>query len=324
MKLLLTSLAGCAHSFCEDAPNAFYIGNAWWEGDEHHYDGHIRVPDLGKTLTQWTVEAVFSHPTVVEVSWVAIPHKIDNDGRIWHFTAMDWDKEINGVFDFNFLAHNWDAGISAEIHVCGDGDKPDGSTTTTESPSTDPTTDGPDNTHPTLPPNDLCNGPSGRNVKDSKQSKVGGWNESEGTKYDYAEALHKSILFFEAQRAGPQPESNRVLWRGDSGLHDGCDVGADLSKGWFDAGDHVKFNFPMAFSSTLLGWGVIDYEDGYRAAGEYDAALDSLKWSYDYLMAAHPEPNKIHMQVGDGHADHAFWGRPEEMTMSKWTKIKCV
>ena len=29
--------------------------------------------------------------------------------------------------------------------------------------------------------------------------------------------MHKSILFFEAQRAGPMPASNRVLWRGDSG-----------------------------------------------------------------------------------------------------------
>ena len=78
----------------------------------------------------------------------------------------------------------------------------------------------------------------------------------------------------------------------------------------------------MAFSSTLLGWGVIDYEDGYRAAGEYDQAVESLKWSYDYLMAAHPEPNKIYMQVGDGHADHAFWGRPEEMSMGKVAQIR--
>ena len=63
---------------------------------------------------------------------------------------------------------------------------------------------------------------------------------------------------------------------------------------------------------------MIDYQDGYKAAGNYEAVLDSLKWSYDYLMAAHPEPNKIYMQVGDGHADHSFWGRPEEMTMSEF------
>ena len=240
MKLLISSLAGLALSFCEDVANGFRIGNNWWVGKEHHYEGFITIPDLGKTLKQWTVEAVFSHPTVVEDVWAATKHKVDNDGLVWHFTAKDWDREINGKFEFNFLAHNWDPAISAEIHVCGDGDKPQQTTESppTEGPTdgpTDPTTEGPDNTHPTLPPNDLCDGPAGRNVKESKQTKIGEWNASDG-KYDYAEALHKSILFFEAQRAGPQPDTNRVLWRGDAGLHDGCDVGANLSKGWFDAG----------------------------------------------------------------------------------------
>ena len=70
-----------------------------------------------------------------------------------------------------------------------------------------------------------------------------------------------SLLFYEAQRAGSWDDSSRVLWRGDSTLRDGCDVDADLTKGWFDAGDHVKFNFPMAFTSTLLGWGLIDHAE---------------------------------------------------------------
>ena len=30
----------------------------------------------------------------------------------------------------------------------------------------------------------------------------------------------------------------------DSCLDDGKDVGLDLTGGWFDAGDHVKFNHP--------------------------------------------------------------------------------
>jgi len=38
---------------------------------------------------------------------------------------------------------------------------------------------------------------------------------------NYAEALEKSILFFEAQRSGKLPADQRVTWRGDSGLSDG-------------------------------------------------------------------------------------------------------
>jgi hypothetical protein len=45
--------------------------------------------------------------------------------------------------------------------------------------------------------------------------------------FNYAEALQKSLFFYEAQRSGDLPPSNRVNWRGDSGLQDGADVGRD-------------------------------------------------------------------------------------------------
>jgi hypothetical protein len=40
--------------------------------------------------------------------------------------------------------------------------------------------------------------------------------------HDYREALAKSILFFEGQRSGKLPPSQRVTWRRDSGLSDGA------------------------------------------------------------------------------------------------------
>lgn len=52
--------------------------------------------------------------------------------------------------------------------------------------------------------------------------------------YDYKLALSKSILFYEAQRSGKLPSSNRIDWRGDTFLNDGSDVGVDLSGGYFD------------------------------------------------------------------------------------------
>ena len=79
--------------------------------------------------------------------------------------------------------------------------------------------------------------------------------------YDLNELIHKSILFYEAQRAGKLPETNRIPWRGDSVLRDGCDIGVDLSRGWFDAGDHVKFTFPAAYTTTMLAWSMIDSKE---------------------------------------------------------------
>lgn len=75
----------------------------------------------------------------------------------------------------------------------------------------------------------------------------------------------------------------------------------------YDAGDHIKFSFPMAWSTTTLAWGIHEYEDAYRQAGELDHALEGIKWPLDFLMKAHPDENTFYVQVGDGNADHEFW-----------------
>ena len=53
-------------------------------------------------------------------------------------------------------------------------------------------------------------------------------------KYNYAEVLQKSILFYEAQRSGKLPANNRIPWRGDSALQDHGAGGEDLTGGWYD------------------------------------------------------------------------------------------
>ncbi|MFS1512081.1 glycoside hydrolase family 9 protein [Chengkuizengella sp. SCS-71B] len=135
--------------------------------------------------------------------------------------------------------------------------------------------------------------------------------------YNYAEALQKSIYFYEAQRSGELPEDNRVEWRGDSGLNDGADVGLDLTGGWYDAGDHVKFGFPMAASTTMLAWSVYEYKDGYIQAGQYEEILDNIKWATDYFIKAHTAPNELYGQIGTGGVDHAWWGPAEVMQMAR-------
>ncbi|GMK37672.1 hypothetical protein PCCS19_07260 [Paenibacillus sp. CCS19] len=135
--------------------------------------------------------------------------------------------------------------------------------------------------------------------------------------YNYAEALQKAIYFYEAQRSGKLPSNNRVEWRGDSALTDGADNGVDLTGGWYDAGDHVKFGLPMAFSAAMLAWSVYEYRDGYVQSGQLDEMLDNLRWVNDYFVKAHTAPNELYGQVGTGGIDHQWWGPAEVMQMER-------
>ncbi|XP_021661486.2 endoglucanase 11 isoform X2 [Hevea brasiliensis] len=138
-----------------------------------------------------------------------------------------------------------------------------------------------------------------------------------GVAFDYADALTKSLLYFEAQRSGRLPYNQRVTWRDHSGLTDGLEQGVDLVGGYYDAGDHVKFGLPMAFTVTMLSWSVIEFRDQIARAGELEHALEAIKWGTDYFIKAHTSPNVLWAEVGDGHTDHYCWQRPEDMTTSR-------
>ncbi|KAK9164438.1 hypothetical protein Syun_005340 [Stephania yunnanensis] len=129
----------------------------------------------------------------------------------------------------------------------------------------------------------------------------------------YADALKIALQFFDVQKSGKLVD-NKISWRGDSALKDGSDVGADLSKGMYDAGDHMKFGFPLAYTATVLSWVILEYGDQMDAVKQLEPAKDSLKWITDYLVNAHPSENVLFIQVGDPDIDHKCWDRPESMT----------
>ena len=91
-------------------------------------------------------------------------------------------------------------------------------------------------------------------------------------KANYAEALQKSLFFYECQQAGNLPEWNRVEWKGDSNTID------EIDGGWYDAGDHVKFNLPMAYSASMLAWGLYQYPDGLEKCGEMKNYVNNLEF----------------------------------------------
>jgi endoglucanase len=135
--------------------------------------------------------------------------------------------------------------------------------------------------------------------------------------YDYGEALQKSMFFYQAQIAGKKPSWSQVSWRGDAAVTDGADAGLDLSGGWFDAGDHVKFGFPMAFSTTMLAWGAVEYRDAYASSGQLTSLLNNLRVPNDYFIKAHPSANVLYGQVGKGDDDHKWWGPAEVLPMAR-------
>ncbi|KAJ0780447.1 putative cellulase [Helianthus annuus] len=131
--------------------------------------------------------------------------------------------------------------------------------------------------------------------------------------FDYKDALTKSIIFLEAQRSGKLPPDHRPPWRGDSALDDGKEAGVDLVGGYYDAGDNVKYGFPMAFTVTTMAWAAYFYEHEIKDAGELNNLLAGIRWGTDYFLKCSLQQNRLFVQVGDPKMDHQCWMKPECM-----------
>ncbi|XP_068647567.1 endoglucanase 3 [Aristolochia californica] len=103
-----------------------------------------------------------------------------------------------------------------------------------------------------------------------------------------------------------------MKWRADSGMKDGSSARVDLTGGYHDAGDNVKFNFPMAFTTTMLSWSTLEY--GKRMGAQLNNAHTAIRWATNYLLkCATATPGKLYVGVGDPNGDHHCWERPEDM-----------
>lgn len=134
--------------------------------------------------------------------------------------------------------------------------------------------------------------------------------------HHYTDIVDDSFLFYEAQRSGVLPESNRIPWRQDSGILDQTVDGESLVGGYYDAGDTVKFGLPMAVSTSILAWGLIDFNNGY-SADQVVVGRDTVKWATDYFIRAHTAKNEFYAQVGRGTIEHKEWNRPEVLLKDK-------
>jgi len=296
----------------------YVVQNNAWDGG---WDGAVNIP-ITAEVHEWTVDLEFDVAPTELLCWLGVvspsgssdTYSIDNEG-------FDGDQPAGSTFSLPMQYHfgsgspmplitsvTWNGDVLCSGEACTNCDITNPTTpTTTPTTTTEGTTTTPTTTTP-------YTGPSTTTLPTTTTTKGPG---CDNTPYDYDVVLHDSFLFYEAQRSGKLPADNRVDWRGDSALDDGKDNGLDLSGGYYDAGDYVKFGFPMAGSMTNLAWGGVAYKDAYYASGEMDYLKAAVKWGTDYFIKAHPEDNVFYGQCGNGGTDHASWGRPEEMTMNR-------
>lgn len=63
----------------------------------------------------------------------------------------------------------------------------------------------------------------------------------------------------------------------------------------------MKYNFPLGASVTWLAWGLVQWPDAYRAAGQLDYMYSCIQWPLDYLLKCwQPSRQELYVQVGPG------------------------
>lgn len=132
--------------------------------------------------------------------------------------------------------------------------------------------------------------------------------------HDYLGALHKTTFFLGAQRCG-----DTKSWMHDAcHTRDGETKGVDLSGGWHDCGDHIKFAQTNSFAAASMlhmynhfPWGYLDnYSQEFSAppANGIPDILDEVKIFTDYLIKAIKD-GTVYYQVGYS-GDHSSFSDP--------------
>lgn len=147
---------------------------------------------------------------------------------------------------------------------------------------------------------------------------------------DYSKAGWMTIRMYGGNRSGYGP--NWLIMdhgRGYDFVKD-ADGSYDLTGGWHDCGDHVKFGQTQFYAGymLLLGYSAFPrgYDDyysfdysGYKAAGDFSwegkkgkpngipDILDEVKYATDYYIKCARDGSTFYSQVGNGNKDHMNW-----------------
>ena len=194
----------------------------------------------------------------------------------------------------------------------GDGDKGDGDTGDGDSGDGDGDGDEPQPIHGMLPPG----------VDPTKPDTIPG-DPNPGEDTDAEELLRKAVLFYGGQRCGDGGNTLLAGHGDECHWHDGEDYGnVDMTGGWHDAGDSIKFTLTTSWASYAL-LKIFDvypdaFDDQYGARHENGGngvpdVLDQAKYAVDYLVKIHPAADEFVARIG-GDQDHGKWISTYEQT----------
>ena len=168
----------------------------------------------------------------------------------------------------------------------------------------------------------------------------------QGTEGGLGEAFQKALWFLNVNKSGPGVINTYVQWRGDAHVMDqhikldptaatGVNMSqafitqnraildpngtgeVDLSGGFHDAGDFIKFGLTTGFTASTLAWSMYEFPNSFRDAGLEDEAVNLLRWVDDYFVRStflDAGGNLVAFahQVGD-QTDHTCGWMPPEL-----------
>ena len=146
--------------------------------------------------------------------------------------------------------------------------------------------------------------------------------------YNYAKLLQYSLYFYDANMCGGDVTGKSLLnWRNNCHTYDranytrsdGSVVTVDLTGGFHDAGDHVKFGLPEAYVAFVLGMSYDTDKGAYTATGQTGHLKNITTHFADYLVkcavlsrdGSRVEAFCCQVGQGGGGYDHGYWGAPE-------------
>ena len=146
--------------------------------------------------------------------------------------------------------------------------------------------------------------------------------------YNFAKLLQESLYFYDGNMCGTDVDENSAFsWRGNCHTYDshvtynGKTV--DVSGGYHDAGDHVKFGLPQGYAATVLALGYYQFADAYDELGQTAHFNTIMDYFCDYFTRCTiykegtDTVEAFCYQVGDGDSDHAKWEAPEGQTIDR-------